>query len=147
MATSSVKTSSDRLVTVDLGELTGNITAMAARAADMSDTMAVIADTLASAVSDKFDQQGPGWQGLAESTLRSRRGGSAQILSDSGRLAGSIQPDSDADSAEAATDVEYAVYHVSAAPRSKIPLRDFFDLPDSVYEEAEQTIIEAIIGE
>lgn len=59
-----------------------------------SDIMAVVADMLVSEVSDKFDQEGPGWAPLAESTLRQRRGGTAQILSDTGRFAGSIRGDS-----------------------------------------------------
>lgn len=132
----------DRVVSLDQRELIEALGAMADRAVDLSEPMAVIAESLVSEVNDKFEMGGPGWPDLADSTKASRRGTSAQILVDTGRLAGSIQAESGADYAEAATDVEYAVYHVSDAPRSKIPLRDFFDLDDRVFEEAAQTLVE-----
>jgi phage gpG-like protein len=56
------------------------------------------------------------------------KGGNAKLLQDTGNLAGSITPDSDDESATAFTNVPYARYHVSRAPRKKIPLRDFFDI-------------------
>jgi phage gpG-like protein len=63
---------------------------------------------------------------------------------DTGRLAASIQGDSGPDFAEAGTSVSYAVYHVSSAPRTKIPLRDFFDLSEDVYDDIERFLLEEL---
>ncbi len=115
-------------------------------ARNLGDTMAVVAEMLVSEVGDKFDQEGPGWAPLSPSTLAKRRGASAQILQDTGRLAASIRADSGPDFAEAATDVAYAVYHVSDAPRSRLPLRDFFDLPDRVFDEASELLLAALVA-
>ena len=75
-----------------------------------SGALAVAAEMLVAEVNDKFQSGGPGWPPLAESTLARRRGSVAQILVDTGRLAGSIHGVHGADFAEAATDVSYAVY-------------------------------------
>lgn len=122
-------------VSVDAGELSALLDRRQRRFGDLSAPLAVVADMLVAGVSDKFDQQGPGWPPLAPSTLAKRRGSVAQILSDTGRLAASIHGEAGPDFAEASTSVGYAVYHVSSAPRTKIPLRDFFDLGDDVYED------------
>ena len=112
----------------------------------MSPTMAIVAESLVAAVSDEFESAGRGrWEPLAESTLKRRRGSEAQILKDTGRFAGSIQADSGADFAEAATDVSYAVFHVSDEPRTVIPLRNPFDIPDEVLEEANVLIATALV--
>ena len=58
-----------------------------------------------------------------------------------GQFAGSIRGDSGPDFAEASTDTPYAVFHVSDAPRSKIPLRNPFDLPDATLDEALDMIV------
>jgi phage gpG-like protein len=70
-----------------------------------------------------------------------QRGG---ILVDTGALAGSIRGESGPDFALATTDKFYAVFHVSDAPRTIIPLRNFFDVPDDVYEDAAITILESL---
>lgn len=136
----------DRVVKLDQAELIGLLSALGDRAQDLSEPMAIVAESLVAAVNDKFEAGGPGWPGLAASTMRSRRGATAQILVDTGRMAASIQGESGADYAEAATDVEYAVYHVSDAPRKKIPKRDFFDLDERVYNEAAQTIVDYLVA-
>lgn len=66
------------------------------------------------------------------------------ILQDTGALAGSIHGESGADFALATTDKFYAVFHVSDAARTIIPLRNFFDVPDDVFETAAITILGAI---
>lgn len=134
---------SAKIVDVDLSDIVDQVEAIAL--ADLSGAMAEVSELLVSAVSDKFDQEGPGWPALAPSTLAKRRGAEAQILSDTGRLAGSIEADHGPDWADASTDVGYAVFHVSDAPRSKIPLRDFFDLPESVYEDAAEVVLDHIV--
>lgn len=65
-------------------------------------------------------------------------GGTFKILQDRGILAGSIVPDTGEIYAEAYTNVPYAVYHISPAPRRIIPLRDFFAI-DADHFAAEAT--------
>ncbi len=129
-------------VTLDTRELEKRLADLRKRAGNLTDVMAVVAEHLVSAVSDEFDSAGHGtWAPLAESTLKKRRGSSAQILKDTGRFAASIRADAGADFAEASTDVSYAVFHVSEAARSKIPLRNPFDLPDEVLDEATDILV------
>lgn len=135
---------------VDITELLDVLQGMEDAADDLSEPMAVVAEALVARVNDKFEQGGPGWPGLAASTLAKRRkaGKGAQILKNDGRLAGSIEPDSGPTHAEAATDVEYAVYHVSDEPREKIPKRDFMDvLDDDMLDEAAETVMAYLTGE
>lgn len=135
---------------VDISDLLGVLAEYEDAAENLSEPMAIIAESLVARVNDKFESGGPGWQRLAASTIAGRRkqGRGAQILKDTGRLAGSIEPQSGSDYAEASTDVEYAVYHVSDAPRTKIPKRDFLDvLDDDMLDEAAATIIDYITGD
>ena len=108
-----------------------------------------VAAILVTAVEDEFNTEGAstgGWPPLAASTLARRRGTSAKILQDTGVLAGSIRPDYGSDWGAAATDVPYAIYHVSDAPRTKIPKRDFMavDTPD-VMRELEDVFAEWLV--
>lgn len=135
-----------REVTLDDRELVQVLSQFVDRAQDLSEPMAIIAESMVTAVHDKFDSGGPGWPDLAESTKRQRRGSEYQILVDTGILSGSIAQTSGVDFAEASTSVEYAVYHVSAEPRTKIPLRDFFDLDESVYDDAVDVIVDYVAG-
>ena len=69
-----------------------------------------------------------------------------KILQDTGNLVGSITPDFDERSWEAYTNVPYARYHVSRAPRRKIPLRDFFDIDQERFmDEVTDVILTAIV--
>lgn len=135
-----------RQVTLDTRELREALSQFADRALDLSEPMAIIAESMVTAVHDKFDAGGPGWPELAEFTKQQRRGSEYQILVDTGVLQASIAADSGKDYAEASTSVQYAVYHVSAAPRKRIPLRDFFDLDESIYDDAVDVIVEYIAG-
>jgi phage gpG-like protein len=135
---------------VDITELLDVLADMEERAGDLSEPMAIIAEDLVSRVNDKFESGGPGWPALADSTIAKRRkkGRGAQILKDTGRLAASIEADHGSDFAEAATDVEYAVYHVSDEPREKIPKRDFLDvLDDGATDYVVETITAYLTGE
>lgn len=133
---------------LDASELLARVGEVKRRGADLSPTMAIVAEQLVAAVSDEFESAGRGrWPELAESTLRGRRGSEAQILQDTGRFAASVRGDSSADFAEAATDVAYAVYHVSDEPREVIPLRNPFDVDPAVIDSAVEIILRALAGE
>ena len=99
------------------------------RGGNQRDAMRHCALILVEEVDDMFETSGHGkWQPLAKST-RARRGESARILMDTGRLAASITPAYSGNTAEAYTNVNYAKYHTSdAEPRTRIPKRDFFDI-------------------
>ena len=135
-------------VTADLSELQKFLTKWRKRAADLTPVMAVVAEHLVAAVNDELESAGNGrWAPLAESTLKKRRkeGRGAQVLKDTGRLAASIRADAGPDFAEASTDVGYAVYHASEAPRALIPLRNPFDLPDEVLDEATDILVAELL--
>jgi phage virion morphogenesis protein len=59
----------------------------------------------------EHDPWGVPWQHLAASTLRRRRGTSAQILQDTRRLANSMTYRADSNSVSVGTNVEYAAIH------------------------------------
>lgn len=136
----------DSDVTVDASELVARIRELRERGGDLSGTMRIVAEELVSAVNDEFETAGRGrWAPLSPRTIAQRRGSSAQILKDTGRFAASIFPDAGPDFAEAFTDVSYAVFHVSDQPRSRIPLRNPFDLPEEVFERATETILRGLL--
>ena len=136
-------------VEADLSEFEEAIRELARRGKNTRDVMKSISLLLVEEVDEMFETSGHGkWPGFSENTLRKRGNiSSAKLLIDTGRLAASITPASDAVSAEAFTNVEYAKYHVSDAPRTKIPLRDFFDIDTvAVVGEACELLLKEITG-
>jgi phage gpG-like protein len=133
---------------VDLSDLAAAVAGFRQRGGHLQPVMHAIAEGFVAAVNDNFETGGHGaWPGLATSTLKARRGNTAQILKDTGRLAASIQAYATDDYAEAATDVAYAVFHVSKEPRSKIPLRDFLNIPtEQLVDEPAEMILSYIAG-
>lgn len=123
------------------------LTPMQAKAQALPEMLPVIAELLVAGVQDVFEAQGPGWAKLAESTLRQRRlgGRGAQILQDSGLMAGSVSPAWTDTTAEAMSLVSYDIYHVSKEPRrDPRTLRDFYDLgpfEGPILDEAAQLIL------
>ncbi len=114
-----------------------------------AEVMPAIAENLVFHVQEVFDKQGAiagrdRWPDLAPSTKASRRGTSYIILQDTGNLAASITPFSEAVVAEAFTNVPYAGYHVSDRPRKKIPLRDFTDID---FETAQREACDLILSQ
>lgn len=98
-------------IDVDDAAVRAALARLVALAQDLTPVMTTIAGIMHDAVAENFAQQGrPRWPNLAPSTLRRRRdrGKDAQILQDSGRLAGSIQLDFGPDFAQVGTNVEYA---------------------------------------
>jgi phage gpG-like protein len=68
--------------------------------------------------------------------------GEPQLLRDRGILIGSLTPYTVDDLVEVYTNVPYAKYHVSRAPRRIIPLRDFFDIDTLKFEQDVVRMIE-----
>lgn len=122
--------------TVDTSELDRELADIEGRVLDYTPITPVLADILVACVSDEWDSAGRGrWAPLAASTLYKRRkkGLGAEILKNTGRSAGSVRGESDANSASAVTDVATMVFHVSDAARSLIPLRNPFDVEDAAW--------------
>lgn len=116
---------------VDFSEVVKELKKFERRARNLSPVMSTAAEVLVAYVNDEWDSAGRGrWPGLAASTIAKRRGMSTQILKDTGRAAASVRAEFDGDSAAAVTDVAYMVYHASDGPRSRVPLRNPFDVLD-----------------
>lgn len=116
-------------------ELSEFLHAMGARGENAAPVMAVVANNLVAAVDDEFETEGHGkWPPFADSTKRAR-GANAKLLQKTGQWVGSHEPNFNSLEASATTGVEYAVFHVSDAPRERLPLRNPYDLPDEVWEE------------
>lgn len=130
----------------DLGK---HVAEFARRGGNLSDLMDVLAEGLVAAVGTQFEEEAGhtqgAWPELAESTLEQegRESGSTKILQDSGALA-AVLPFAGDDVAEAYTNVPYAKFHVSKAPRTKIPLRDFLDID---WEFVTNEAMELVLGE
>lgn len=136
-------------VYLEPSDLTAQLDALEKRGTSAAPVMAVIAEMLVSRVSDEFETAGHGkWKKLSASTLAKRRkqGKGAQILKDTGVAAASVRQEATATSAEASTDVAYMVYHCSDAPRSIIPLRNPFDIPDEAFDEATDLLLAFVAG-
>ncbi|MFZ5896816.1 MAG: phage virion morphogenesis protein [Myxococcota bacterium] len=137
----------DCKVTLDASALPEALKAYERFGGNLADLMPLVAEDLVEATLERFElesghEQGP-WQPLAPSTLaRRRHSKSPKMLRDSGVLFGSIAGAHGEDWAEAYTNVPHAKYHTSKAPRSHLPLRDFFDIDlDAVSERAAELIL------
>lgn len=116
-----------------------------------AEIMTLAGEVLVDGVLEEFETEGGGrWPQLADSTLRKRRGSTAQILVDTNRMRGSINADkaiaAGDDSVTVSTDVEYAIFHVSKRARTKIPLRDFFDIQPKYFEDAIEVVLDGILA-
>jgi phage gpG-like protein len=126
---------------VDFSEVLRELKKIERRASDFSPLTPIIAETLVGYVNDEWDSAGRGrWPGLAASTIAKRRGTSSQILKDTGRAAASVRAEYDGESASAVTDVAYMLYHVSDGARTRIPLRNPFDVLDVAMPEIDPMI-------
>jgi phage gpG-like protein len=84
-------------------------------------------------------------QGKAREKRKAREASIAfTILQDTGNLAGSIMPYADQAVAEAFTNVPYAGFHVSDAPRKRLPKRDFTDID---FEAAQAEAVDLILSQ
>lgn len=107
-----------------------------------AELMPIIGEALVTQVLEVFETEGYGeWEPYADSTLDRklfgpRRTPNPKLLQDTGNLVGSITPVWDEASGEvsAYTNVPYAIFHTSRAPRTKIPLRDPFAIDVVFFE-------------
>ena len=116
-------------------------------AIDLAPFFASLSEDMASAVLDMFKSSGNGtWPTLAVSTAiqKLRKGKSLQPLVYNGTWMNSPTVESDATSATVGTNVPYAIFHVSDAPRSKIPLRNPYDLGQPFYDDATMRLADFI---
>jgi phage gpG-like protein len=104
------------VVRVDTSEIAGTIYRLQAKGKALSGLMPAFAEELVSAVSDVYEAEGPGWYGLAESTMysmRKSRRTSYKILQDTGAMAGHTSPGYGGDWAEAYAPESYADFHAT----------------------------------
>ncbi len=106
-----------------------------------AELMGAIGEALVSEVLEVFDTEGYGeWEPYADSTLDrkmfgARPNANPKLLQETGNLVGSISHVSDASGEVTAyTNVPYAIFHTSRAPRSRLPLRDFFAIDEQFFE-------------
>jgi phage gpG-like protein len=119
------------------------------------DVMQVGAEILVAEVQEVFEKEGAvaggdkwaafWWQRRGLPKPKGRRWqGSLKLLQDSGLLAGSITPFSEALVAEAFTNVPYAGYHVSQRERRKLPMRDFTAID---FDKAQKEFVDVILSQ
>lgn len=150
-------------IKIDKTNALGALERLEQATANRSPLMRAIAGIMHDAVEENFAQEGrPKWQGLKPP---GRPGG--KILQKSGRLAASIVPDSDNDTAMVGTNLKYAAIHQLGGktrpheirprngkalkfngrlvakvnhPGSAIPARPFLSIPDEEMDEIEATV-------
>lgn len=117
---------SDEFVIIDTAEVVKELKKLERRGMNLTDVNMQLAQILHVMVDDKFQDEGPGWKGFAESTLRRRRASkSPKLLQDTGDLINSLMPASGADFAEVFTNKAYAKFHING---DGVAQRDFFDI-------------------
>lgn len=113
-------------VNIQTDQLVNELKTLQRRGSNLKDVNNNLAEILLSMVEDKFEDEGPGWPPLADSTLRRRRASkSPKMLQDTADMVNSLQPSSGADYAEVFTNKVYASYHIEG---NGVPKRDFFDV-------------------
>jgi phage virion morphogenesis protein len=147
-------------IAVDDRAVTAALRALQARVRSPGAAMKSIGQAIVTATDLSFraeeDPWGASWARLSAATLARRRGASAQILRDTGRLANSISYRAGKDSVAVGTNVIYAAVHQFGAakgafgrtrrgapiPWGRIPARPFLpmrasgvDLPQDLLEE------------
>jgi phage gpG-like protein len=137
------------VVLIDASEVDSFLRLLGRRAANLRPTMGVVAESLLFHVDENLETSGHGtWPPLAPSTLKqkARKGWTSKPLFATGAMAAANATEHGDDFAEVTNSRSYTKFHVSNQPRSKIPLRDFFDVPPEAYEEAAQIIAKAIVS-
>lgn len=126
-----------------------------ARVSDLTPVMADVAQALASETERRFEQEGPGWPSLANSTILARMKSShwpGKMLQRSGQLAASIQTAHGRDYAQIGSNKVYAAIHQFGGPAGRgrkvtIPARPYLPIVDGrLTDEAERTILDVVQG-
>jgi phage virion morphogenesis protein len=115
-------------VTLDDRELQDALNQLAARVEDLTPVMDALGQVLVTRSDLSFRREetpwGQRWTPLSEVTLERRRGTSAQILRDTGRLAASITARASRTQVQVGTNVVYAAVHQFGNP-----LNQFYNTP------------------
>lgn len=112
-----------------------------AKRADDPRSLKTAADFLVDRVDQKFEDEGPGWEPLKASTMKTKTG---DMLEESGALRGSIDKQVSHREIEVFSTSPYAEYHVDGT--DTIPARDFLDiLDDSTMERVSDLILDEVL--
>ena len=100
-----------------------------------------VAEAMHAQVLEEFETEGRGrwdpfwWQRDGKPKPQGRRWrGNPKLLQDRGVMVGSMTPDWNDGAVEVYSNNRYIKFHASRAPRSKIPLRDPFDIDVVAFE-------------
>jgi phage gpG-like protein len=113
-------------ILLDTSELAGPLQELEARGRGISHLLPVISEDLKAAVEDVYEEEGPGWKDLADSTKKARRGDSYKILQDTSVMILSTGTNLGADWAEAFAGASYADFHATGT--KNMAQRNPFDL-------------------
>lgn len=134
-------------ILVDGSDVARFIATVGRRAANPRPAMRIVSGMLLAEVDENIATSGHGtFPPLAPSTIRQkqRRGQSLKPLFATGRMAASNEAEYGNDYAAVTNDVPYTIFHVSKEPRTRIPLRDFFDIPDNAFDACAQVVVDFI---
>jgi phage gpG-like protein len=137
----------DLRVRIDSNKLPAVVADFVKKGGNLGELTPLIAEQLHEAVTERFETESGFEQGKWKPRQQLvKRGGVHPLLRDTGVLYGSLTPESDPESAQVFTNVPYAIYHMSHQPRTKMPLRDFFDIDwNSVTEYAADLILSEMV--
>lgn len=113
-------------IMLDVSGLEAPIRELEARGKGINHLLPIIAQDLIAAVEDVYEEEGPGWEDLKDSTKKARRGSSYKILNDTGVMIGSTSPRFGSNWAEAFAGASYADFHATGT--ENMVQRNPFDL-------------------
>jgi len=136
-------------VVIDGSDVAQFISQFGGRANNMRPAMADVGETLLGYVKEELETSGHGrFPPLAPSTLRqkARKGYPAKPLFATGAMAASNVAEVGNDFADVFNTKTYSVFHTSHAPRTRLPLRDFYDVPEKAFDDSAQIILNYLAG-
>lgn len=136
-------------VLIDGSDIARWISQFGGRAKNLRPAMGLVGQTLLAAVDENLATSGHGtFPPLAPSTLRqkARKGQSSKPLFATEAMAASNEVENGNNFSEVTNSKPYSIFHVSKAPRTRLPLRDFFALQEKTYDECTQIILNHVLG-
>lgn len=149
----------------DASEVTRLLAGYVVIGRDMSAGMHIVAELLVERVHVQYDTSGGGaWPPMAASTAAGRRSGAGagrdrhgkflkkgatvthQLLRDTGAMERSTEGAWERFEASASTNDPKIGFHASKAPRTKIPYRNPFDLPQSDIDDAAEALLDWVLS-